>query len=227
MDPFREQRERMVRRQIAGRGVLDDRIIEAMRSVPRGRFVPDDMAESAYADSPLPIGEGQTISQPYVVAMMVNLLELQADDRVLEVGAGSGYAAAVIGRIAREVFAIERFQSLADRASVVLRELGADNIEVRCADGTRGWPEHAPYDAILVSAGGPDVPRALLDQLTVGGRLVIPVGSRRRSQQLIRVRRMGAEEFEQESLGSVSFVPLVGAEGWNNRRRFPWPRREA
>lgn len=204
----------MVRRQIARRGVADPRVLEAMATVPRERFVAPDLARWAYGDGPLPIPEGQTVSQPYVVAWMAEALELSEDDKVLEVGTGSGYAAAVLARLAGEVFTIERHASLAAEAGDRLSALGARNVRVRHGDGTEGWPEHAPYDAVVVSAGGPAVPRALRDQLAPGGRLVAPVGERREEQRLLRLRRGTDAVFTEEALGRVRFVPLVGAQGW-------------
>jgi protein-L-isoaspartate(D-aspartate) O-methyltransferase len=205
----------MVERQIARRGVGDPRVLEAMRAVPRETFLPDSLAELAYDDTPLPIEEEQTISQPYIVALMAEALELEPADRVLEIGAGSGYAAAVLSRIAREVYTVERHESLAGLARERLRRLGYGNVQVLHGDGTLGWPEHAPYDAIVVAAGGPDVPRSLQEQLAPGGRLVIPIGSDPRTQELIRVRRTGPDQWEREDLGAVRFVPLVGAQGWH------------
>jgi protein-L-isoaspartate(D-aspartate) O-methyltransferase len=207
-------RRRMVERQIRSRGVRDEAVLEAMRAVPRDRFVLPEYAEFAYEDTPLPIEEGQTISQPYIVAVMLEALELEPGDRVLEVGAGSGYAAAVMGRIVDEVIAVERHRTLADRAAERMSALGYDNVRVVAGDGTLGWPENAPFDAIAVAAGGPEVPRPLLDQLAVGGRLVIPVGEEARAQELIRVTRLAEHEFEQRSLGRVQFVPLIGSAGW-------------
>jgi protein-L-isoaspartate(D-aspartate) O-methyltransferase len=213
MTDFAALRKRMVERQIAARGVRDARVLDALRAVPREEFVAPHLAGLAYDDHPLPIPEGQTISQPFVVALMAEALELRPADRVLEVGAGSGYAAAVLARLAGEVFAVERHESLAREAAERLARLGFDNVRVTAGDGTRGWPEHAPYDAIAVAAGGPEVPRALLDQLGPGGRLVIPVG-RPEHQTLLRVRRAPDGSFQRESLGDVRFVPLVGEEGW-------------
>lgn len=185
-------------------------MLEAMRVVPREEFVPEDSRDEAYEDRPLPIGEGQTISQPYVVALMIEALSVDADDRVLEVGAGSGYAAAVLGRVARDVYAIERHASLARAASERMRRLGYDNVQVREGDGTLGWAEEAPFDAILVSAGGPEVPPALLAQLVPGGRLVIPLGDPTKDQELVRLERRAGGAVVRESLGHVRFVPLVG-----------------
>ena len=214
MTDFRQQREDMVQRQLAERGIRDERVLDAMRSVPRERFVPESYRAMSYRDGPLPIESGQTISQPYIVALMAEALELEETDRILEVGAGSGYAAAVLGRIGAEVYAIEYHDELAELGRERMAALGYDNVTVRQGDGTRGWPSKAPFDAILVSAGGPDVPPTLLDQLAVGGRMVIPVGDRTRSQELLRVRKAEAHEYKQDSLGRVQFVPLVGSEGW-------------
>ncbi len=204
----------MVERQIRARGVHDARVLAAMNAVPREAFLPADLEEFAYDDRPLPIASGQTISQPYVVALMTEALELTGKETVLEIGTGSGYAAAVLAECAAKVYTIERHAELAEVASQRLAEQGFDNVEVRCGDGTLGWPEHAPFDAIVVAAGGPDVPRALLDQLAVGGRLVIPVGTSR-AQQLVRVTRKSPTELYREDLGAVQFVPLVGAQGWS------------
>lgn len=204
----------MVDRQIAGRGVRDPRVLEAMRTVPREAFVSEHLAESAYDDSPLPIGEEQTISQPYVVALMTEALEIRPEDTVLEIGAGSGYSAAILSRIAAEVYTVERHASLAREAEERLARLGYANVHILHGDGTLGWPEHAPYDAIVVAAGGPAVPPALLDQLAEGGRLVIPIGPDPRNQDLVRVRRRAEGGTVRELLGPVRFVPLIGAQGW-------------
>ena len=214
MNPFQQSREKMVDQQIASRGVRDAAVLQAMREVPRERFVPETLAEFAYEDSPLPIEEGQTISQPYIVALMIEALHLGPDDRVLEIGAGSGYAAAVLSRIAAEVYTVERHPLLAELARQRNAELGYHNVRVLCGDGTLGWEEHAPYDAIVVAAGGPEVPDSLLQQLKNGGRLVIPVGESVRSQDLVFIERTAEHQFERKSLGRVQFVPLVGSEGW-------------
>ncbi len=213
---FQTLRNQMVDRQIAGRGVRDPRVLEAMRTVPREAFVPERLTEFAYDDSPLPIGEEQTISQPYVVAVMVEALELRPEDKVLEIGAGSGYAAVVLSRIGGEVYAVERHESLAREAGERLARLGCSNVQVRHGDGTLGWAEHAPYDAIVVAAGGPEVPQALLDQLGESGRLVIPIGPDPRTQDLVRVRHQPDGGFVRENLGPVRFVPLIGAQGWRD-----------
>ena len=211
------QREAMVSGHLVARGVRDDAVLNAMRTVPREAFLPEDMMEFAYRDSPLPIAAGQTISQPYIVAVMTEALRLKASDRVLEIGTGSGYAAAVPSRVAAEVYTIERHAALAEGARQVLEALEYRNVHVRHADGTRGWPEHAPYDAIAVAAGGPRVPGTLREQLAIGGRLVMPVGSVPRLQELVRVTRTGENEYRRERLGGVQFVPLIGAEGWSER----------
>ena len=213
-------RQRMVDVQIAGRGVRDRFALDAMRRVPREAFVLPGFEEFAYEDAPLPIGEGQNISQPYIVALMVEAAEVRPGDRVLEVGAGSGYAAAVVSRIADRVYAIERLPSLGEAARRRFKRLGYDNIELRVDDGTKGWPEAGPFDAILVAAGGPEVPPALKEQLVIGGRLVIPVGEHLHDQSLLKITRTNETAFEGEDLGTVRFVPLIGEQGWaeNGRR---------
>ncbi|MGI9237165.1 MAG: protein-L-isoaspartate(D-aspartate) O-methyltransferase [Woeseiaceae bacterium] len=209
-------RAQMVRRQIAGRGVRSEKVLDAMRKVPRERFLPKEQATWAYDDGPLPIGDGQTISQPYIVAYMTEALALEGGETVLEIGTGSGYAAAVLAEIAAEVYTIERIEGLAAMASSVLKDLGYDNVHVQQGDGTLGWPEHAPFDGIVVTAGGPDIPDTLKRQLRIGGRLVIPVGVNSWYQDLIRVTRVAEDEFETDHLIPVRFVPLIGAEGWNS-----------
>ncbi|MFO7892722.1 MAG: protein-L-isoaspartate(D-aspartate) O-methyltransferase [Longimicrobiales bacterium] len=212
----RKEREWMVERHIAARGVTDENVLKAMHAVPREVFIPEEVSELAYYDRPLPIGEGQTISQPYMVAMMAEAGELGPGDRVLEVGTGSGYAAAIFSRAADHVYTVERHESLALEAERRFDALGYDNIDVAIRDGTLGWREHAPYDAILVAAGSPGtIPPPLKDQLAPGGRLVIPRGTTRFGQDLVRVRRSeDGESFEEEELGAVRFVPLVGSAGW-------------
>ncbi len=221
------ERERMVTLQLAFRGIRDPRVLDAFRSVAREEFLPEELGEFAYEDSPLPIGSGQTISQPYIVAVTVDALGLRGGERVLEIGTGSGYAAAVLSRIAGEVYTVERLPALAEGARERLARLGFHNVHVLCGDGTLGWPEHAPYDAIAVAAGGPEVPRALLDQLAPGGRLVVPVGPDDTSQELVRVTRSG-DHLETESLGGVRFVPLIGEQGWPEdvRERIARPTRK-
>jgi len=211
-------RREMVRRQIGARGVRSARVLEALARVPRERFVPQHLEEFAYEDAPLPIAEGQTISQPFIVAYMAEQAELGPGAKVLEVGTGSGYAAAVFAEIAGEVFTIERNEVLAETARDRLIELGYGSVHVRCGDGTKGWPDAAPFDAILVAAGGPEVPPSLREQLAVGGRLIIPVGSSERLQKLVRIRRVARDRYEEEDLGGVRFVPLIGAEGWPEQR---------
>jgi protein-L-isoaspartate(D-aspartate) O-methyltransferase len=217
---FAGQRERMVE-QIAALGVRDPAVLAAMRAVPRERFVPEHLAHRAYDDGPLPIGEGQTISQPYVVAVMTEALRLQPRDRVLEIGTGSGYAAAVLASIVAEVYTVERVASLAESACRRLVDLGYANVHVRLGDGSLGWAEHAPYDAIVVTAGGPDVPPSLLRQLAPHGRLVMPVGPEPRAQRLVRMVRTADDGYEREDLEEVAFVPLIGAEGWPAEERWP------
>ncbi|MDX1688798.1 MAG: protein-L-isoaspartate(D-aspartate) O-methyltransferase, partial [Candidatus Promineifilaceae bacterium] len=208
------EREQMVQRQMAARGIRDEAVLEAMAAVPRHAFVPGDLDEHAYADTPLPIGQSQTISQPYMVAMMAEALQLEPDDRVLEIGTGSGYAAAVLAEIAGDVYTVERYKSLAESAQKALQAQGYDDVHVRHGDGSLGWPEHAPYDGIVVAAGGPSIPEPLKEQLAIGGRLVIPVGPAPRTQKLVRLVRRSEDEYEEENLGHVRFVPLVGEAGW-------------
>jgi protein-L-isoaspartate(D-aspartate) O-methyltransferase len=213
MSSYSRARTRMVDVQIARRGVRDEDVLQAMRSVPREVFVEPGSEEFAYEDGPLPIGHGQTISQPYIVALMIEAAELGQHNRVLEVGAGSGYAAAVASRIAGQVYAIERHPSLGEAARRRFAQLGYGNIELRVGDGTKGWPEFTPFDAILVSAGGPEVPHALKEQLTIGGRLIVPVGDAL-GQKLRKLTRTGESEHEEEECGAVAFVPLIGEQGW-------------
>ncbi|MBE3119354.1 MAG: protein-L-isoaspartate(D-aspartate) O-methyltransferase, partial [Candidatus Atribacteria bacterium] len=211
---FAKLRDEMVDRHIAGRGVHSPLVLDAMRSVPREAFLPENLREFAYEDAPLPIAEGQTISQPYIVALMIDALALEGSERVLEIGTGSGYAAAVLSRIARDVYTVERIGQLAEKAAAALADLGYANVHVLHADGTRGWTDHAPYDAIVVAAGGPEVPESLKAQLKIGGRLVIPVGVDRRVQELVRVTRVSEIQYKTEDIADVRFVPLVGEEGW-------------
>jgi protein-L-isoaspartate(D-aspartate) O-methyltransferase len=209
---YAEARRRLVR-EIARQGISDPRVLAAIESVPRERFVAPDLEPSAYEDAPLPIGEGQTISQPYVVALMAEAAAIQPSDRVLEIGAGSGYAAAVLAHLAAEVYTVERIGQLARRAAERLRALGYDTIHLRHADGVEGWAEAGPFDAILVAAAGPRVPDRLLRQLKTGGRLVMPVGPVGGPQSLVRLVRRGAEAFERTELGQVAFVPLIAGTG--------------
>jgi protein-L-isoaspartate(D-aspartate) O-methyltransferase len=204
----------MVDADLALQGITDKRVLAAFREVAREDFVPKDLAAFAYDNAPLPIGEAQTISQPYIVALTVAALCLGGGERVLEVGTGSGYAAAILGRIAKEVFTVERIPSLAELARERLSRLGWHNVRVQCGDGSLGWAEHAPFDAIAVAAGSPRAPRALREQLAIGGRLVVPVGASEASQQLMRITRVTETEYQQEQLASVRFVPLIGEQGW-------------
>lgn len=220
MTDRKPKRRRMIESHLAGRGITDARVLDAFGRVRREDFVAEELLDLAYEDAPLPIDEGQTISQPYVVALTAEALEFQGDERVLEVGTGSGYAAAIFSKLAREVFTVERFPSLADTARERLARLGYTNVHVACRDGSLGWPEHAPFDAIAVAAGGPTVPKALLEQLSIGGRLIIPVGPDESAQVLMRVTRTGADTYRQESLGDVRFVPLVGVQGWDGIARL-------
>ena len=214
MIDFSKLRSEMVEHQIASRGVRAEEVLDAMRKVPREAFLPDPMREFAYEDEPLPIAADQTISQPYIVALTTEALTLKGGEKVLEIGTGSGYAAAVLAEIAGQVYTVERIEQLAQEAALKLTELGYKNVHVRHADGTLGWPEHAPYDAIIVAAGGPEIPDTLKRQLKVGGRLVIPVGANPRAQELVRVTRSADDKFETEDIADVRFVPLVGKEGW-------------
>jgi protein-L-isoaspartate(D-aspartate) O-methyltransferase len=204
----------MVERYIAAYGVRDELVLGAMDKVPRELFLPKEFREFAYEDSPLPIGDEQTISQPYIVAFMAETLMLKGGEKVLEIGAGSGYGAAVLAEIAAEVYTVERLGKLAERAAATLAELGYRNAHVLHGDGSRGWPQHAPYDGIVVAAGAPRIPESLKEQLKIGGRLVIPVGVHQRAQELIRIVRVSQNEYRRDDIGDVRFVPLIGAEGW-------------
>jgi protein-L-isoaspartate(D-aspartate) O-methyltransferase len=223
---FVQQRQRMVERQLAGRGIRDERVLEAMGTIPREAFVAGGMHEFAYEDSPLPIEAGQTISQPFIVARMLEAAELRESDSVLEIGAGSGYAAAVMAAIAASVHAIERHAELADLARQRFDALGCRNIRLRVGDGSGGWPEAAPFDAILAAAGGPAVPDVLRRQLAIGGRLVMPVGETMHRQRLVKVTRVAEDRFEEEALDEVRFVPLVGSYGWTEQDASASPRME-
>jgi protein-L-isoaspartate(D-aspartate) O-methyltransferase len=205
----------MVNEQLVTRSIRDSRVLEAMGNVVRHAFVPSALEEDAYRDQPLPIGHGQTISQPYIVALMAELLQLKPTDRVLEIGTGSGYGAAVLSELAGEVVTIERHEELANRARLILEQLGYDRVEVQVGDGTLGWPAKAPYDAIAVTASGPMVPQELRDQLAIGGRLVMPIGHDLASQNLVLVERRGPTEYAETNICPVRFVPLVGARGWS------------
>lgn len=213
MPTIEQSRRLMVDRQIAARGIADQRVLDAMREIPREAFVPEEVRAFAYDDTPLPIEAGQTISQPYIVALMIEAAAIAQGDRILEIGVGSGYAAAVMSRIGRRVHAIDRHGALADLARDRMARLGYDNVVVRTGDGTRGWPENAPFDVILVAASGPEIPEPLCRQLVIGGRLVMPVGDPD-EQQLVRITRTARNDYREEDLGPVRFVPLIGAYGW-------------
>jgi protein-L-isoaspartate(D-aspartate) O-methyltransferase len=215
-DHYSGLRSNMVKHQIAARGVKDPRVLEAMSRVPRHLFVPAGLAERAYEDSPLPIGEGQTISQPYMVAWMTELLEVGEEDRVLEIGTGSGYQAAILCELAAEVISIEKYPDLAREAGERLRSLGYGNITIQVRDGTLGWPQQAPYNGIMVTAGAPSVPQPLLEQLADGGRLVIPVGPS--GMQMLNLIRREGNAYKASEEGTCVFVPLVGKLGWKRGR---------
>ncbi len=204
----------MVRDQIVARGINSPLVIGAMERVPRHLFVPERQRDRAYEDRPLPIGEDQTISQPYIVAYMTQALRLRGGERVLEVGTGSGYQAAILAEIASEVYSIERIEKLARHARETISSLGYDNVHIKVGDGSLGWAEHAPFDAIIVTAGGPKIPEPLLEQLKVGGSLVMPVGEYKFHQTLMRVTKGMGDKFHKEVLMDVLFVPLIGEEGW-------------
>lgn len=212
MDAFEVERKRMVANQIARRGISDARVLTAMRQVPRHRFLPEESWSHAYDDSPVRIGSGQTMSQPYIVALMTELLGVAPGHRVLDVGTGSGYQAAILGELAQEVYSIERHSALAETAASRLAELGYQNVQVHVGDGSLGYPPAAPYDRILVAAAAPEVPLALQDQLTDGGRLVVPVGEKRRQQ--LEVWEREGETFRRTNSIPVVFVPLIGEQGW-------------
>ena len=211
---YSQRRCTMVESHIAARGIRSPLVLDAMRTVRREAFLPQHLHEFAYRDAPLPIAEGQTISQPYIVALMTDALALEGGENVLEIGTGSGYAAAVLAQIAAEVYTVERIRQLADTAASLLSDLGYTNVHVQQGDGTRGWEDHAPYEAIVVTAGGPEVPESLRSQLKIGGRLVIPVGTDRRLQELVRVMRVSESKYETNKIADVRFVPLVGEQGW-------------
>lgn len=212
MRDFSIERDRMVDTQLAARGIRDEAVLDAMRTVPRERFVPSRLADCAYDDTALPIEADQTISQPYVVALMTECVQPKQGDKALEIGTGSGYAAAVLSLIVASVYTIERHEVLAEVARRRLAEMHYHNVHVRTGDGTLGWPEEAPFDVIIVTAAGRHVPKPLRDQLRVGGRLVMPVGSSYSGQELVRVTRVAEDRYQEENFGEVQFVPLVGAQ---------------
>jgi protein-L-isoaspartate(D-aspartate) O-methyltransferase len=215
-DGFEIPRQRMVEHLHGHYKIRDERVLDAMNRVPRHAFVPEALGSQAYKDNALPIASGQTISQPFIVARMTELLELKGRERVLEIGAGSGYQTAVLALLSKKVFAIERLPNLASEAKHKLLQLGVRNVSLRCDDGTNGWEFYAPFDAILVAAGGPDIPKPLLNQLEIGGRVVIPIGEDQKSQTLFRITRTD-RGFESENFGPCAFVPLIGNHGWANR----------
>ena len=209
---FVDARERMVTDQLIPRGINDEHVLSAMRTIPRHVFIPNDLHYLAYADAPLPIGHRQTISQPYIVALMTQLLRLKGEERVLEIGTGSGYQAAILSHIAAQVYTVERISELAETASQVFEKLGLSNIKIFERDGSAGLPEYAPFDAIMVTAAAPKVPAPLKEQLDEGGRLVLPVGSR--DGQILERWRKSGTEMEREHIAPVAFVPLLGDFGW-------------
>lgn len=215
MDKFERARKQMVKKQIVRRGLRDERLLAAFESIPRHLFVPEEYRSEAYDDSPLPIGLSQTISQPYIVALMTDLLKLKGDERVLEIGTGSGYQAAILGMLANEVHTVEYLPELAARADKLLKEMGLDNVHVHIGDGSLGWPEAAPYNGILVAAAAPKAPETLLSQLAEGGRLILPVGGR--GMQNLEVWEKVGDEYTSKIETAVAFVPLRGEEGWNRK----------
>jgi len=216
---FRRLRHEMVESAIVARGVRSGSVLKAMREVPRESFLPEQLREFTYEDAPLPIEAEQTVSQPYIVAFTTEALGLKGGEKLLEIGAGSGYAAAILSKIAGEVYTVERIGQLAEKAASTLADLGYHNVHVLHGDGSKGWPEHAPYDGIIVAAGGPSVPESLKEQLKIGGRLVMPVGRDPKVQELVRITRISQNEYKGEDLADVRFVPLIGEEGWASAER--------
>ncbi len=214
MEDFSSSCRQMVDKQIISRRIKDERVIKAMFDVPRHKFIPAEKIDYAYEDHPLPIGEGQTISQPYIVALMTECLKLKGEERVLEIGTGSGYQTAVLAELAKEVYSVERFPSLAEEARVILDELGYKNVNTKCSDGSLGWKEFSPYDCIIVTAASPDIPPPLIEQLKEGGILVIPLGENH--FQVLSVVRKFKGKIETEQVCSCVFVPLVGEYGWKD-----------
>ncbi|RMF40665.1 MAG: protein-L-isoaspartate(D-aspartate) O-methyltransferase [Anaerolineae bacterium] len=215
-ESYHRQRLLMVEQQVAQRGITNARVLEAMRTVPRHVFVLPEYQEWAYSDGPLPIGYGQTISQPYIVALMSALLDLQGEERVLEIGTGSGYQTAILAHLAAEVYSIERKAALSRNARVRLQALGIENVHLRVGDGSLGWVEHAPYDGVLVTAAAPEVPEALKAQVRPGGKIVIPVGSR--GMQYLECWQHTPQGFRRQVVAPVAFVPLIGKQGWPEER---------
>ncbi|MGD8800625.1 MAG: protein-L-isoaspartate(D-aspartate) O-methyltransferase [Desulfobacterales bacterium] len=213
---YERQRDDMVSHQLKARGIIDPSVLEALHTVPRHLFVSEALRDQAYGDYPLPIGEQQTISQPYIVAEMTQALELGKDDRVLEIGTGSGYQAAILAEIVFRVYTIERIRALYIQARKLLDRLNYHNIIMRCSDGTTGWQDESPFDAIIVTAGAPEVPGKLIDQLAVGGRMIVPVGNQH-SQDLIKITK-DEDGIHRSNLGGCRFVKLIGAQGWKENR---------
>lgn len=215
MDRYKKQRSRMVETQIKSRGISDSRVLMAMETVPRHLFIDEGLIDQAYNDSPLPIGEKQTISQPYIVALMTQALELNGKERVLEIGTGSGYQTAILASLAERVFSIERIAPLAVKARKILDRLNYYNVALRVGDGSYGWKEEAPFDAIITTAAAPEIPQYLVEQLAVGGRLVVPIGGRD-VQTLYKLTRLieNPQEIRKEDLGGCRFVSLIGESGW-------------
>ncbi len=220
MIDYQKLRRKMVETQLIPRGIHDELLLAAFSKVPRHRFVPRELFDSAYGDYPLPIGEGQTISQPFMVALMTEVLQLKGKERVLEVGTGSGYQAVILAEIVEEVYSVERFGPLTERARKVLDELGYNNVKVKVGDGTLGWEEFSPYDGIVVTAGAPRAPQSLVAQLKDGGRMVIPIGGGF-SQMLTLIEKIGCKVSSHEICGCV-FVPLIGEEGWKGQHKVRW-----
>lgn len=215
VDEYQIPRERMIQMLREHYKIADENVLEVMRRTPRHLFVPEALKSQAYKDNALPIAANQTISQPFIVARMTELLELNPQSKVLEIGAGSGYQTVILSQLAREVYAIERVPQLANEAQKRLQSFRIQNVTLRCADGTNGWEANAPYDVILVAAAGPSVPKPLLSQLKIGGKLIVPVGQDQKTQKLIRVTRT-ADDFQTEDFGACAFVPLIGEHGWQN-----------
>jgi protein-L-isoaspartate(D-aspartate) O-methyltransferase len=215
MDEYQIPRERMIQRLREHYKIRDEKVLDVMRRVRRDLFVPEALKSQAYKDNALPIAANQTISQPFIVARMTELLELNPQSKVLEIGAGSGYQTVILSLLAQKVYAIERVPQLAAEAQNRLQSFGIQNVTLQCADGTNGWQAHAPFDAILVAAGSPGVPSPLLNQLKIGGKLIVPVGQDQKTQKLIRVART-AKDFQTEDFGACAFVPLIGEHGWQN-----------
>jgi protein-L-isoaspartate(D-aspartate) O-methyltransferase len=217
IERYQKQRMKMVEGQLRARGIVDPRVLKTMEKVPRHLFIDEGLAEQAYNDNPLPIDSRQTISQPYIVALMSQAMELTGKEKVLEIGAGSGYQTAILAELAERVFTVERIAALATRARKVLESLNYYNVAIRVGDGTYGWREESPFSAIMVTAGAPRIPKLLIEQLVVGGRMVIPVGNRS-SQVLLKLTRLSQDpdDLKQEDLGGCRFVDLIGEHGWDN-----------